>query len=83
VNSRFWRRWQERRIQWVAALPSLIHRSTVPRWLSKLTTAQFVPENVVTDEAPAREEFPQVVLDLGDHPPRFVPGAALILEADP
>jgi len=26
-------RWQESRVQWVAALPSLIHCSTVPRWL--------------------------------------------------
>jgi hypothetical protein len=25
--------WQERRVQWVAALPSLIHCSAVPRWL--------------------------------------------------
>jgi hypothetical protein len=26
-------RWQESRVQWVAALPSLIHCSAVPRWL--------------------------------------------------
>jgi hypothetical protein len=29
----------------------------------------------------AREAFPQVMLDLGDHPPRPVPGGGLILEA--
>jgi hypothetical protein len=33
------------------------------------------------DEAHPRKEFPQVVLDLGDAPPRPVPGRGLILEA--
>ena len=33
------------------------------------------------DEAHLREEFPEVVLDLGDHPLRSVPRRGLILEA--
>ena len=33
------------------------------------------------DEAHPREEFPEVVLDLGDHLPRSVPRRGLILEA--
>ena len=33
------------------------------------------------DEAHPREEFPEVVLDLGDHPSRSVPRRGLILKA--
>src|SRR3989449_11742631 len=33
------------------------------------------------DEAHPREEFPKVMLDLGDHPARSVPRGGLILEA--
>src|SRR5229473_7690336 len=42
--------WQERRVRWVAALPSLIHGS-VPRWLYKRTTARFSPGGGGDDEA--------------------------------
>src|SRR5215468_10420436 len=45
------------------------------------TTARFVPVKGGHDEGHPREEFPEVVLDLGDHPPRSVPRRGLILEA--
>lgn len=44
------KRCQERRIQWVASVPSLIYCSAGPRWLEKQTTARFVPVSVVTME---------------------------------
>jgi hypothetical protein len=75
------KRWQERRVQWVASLPSLIHCCAVPRWLEKWTMARFVPVSVATMKPDPGEELSQVMLDLGDHPSRPVPRRGLILDA--
>ena len=67
------KRWQESRVQWVAALPSLIHCSAVPRWLYRRTTGSVRPRERGDDEAHPGEEFPEVMLDFGNHPPRSAP----------
>ena len=66
------KQWQERRVQWVAASPSLIHCSAAGR--IRLGQGR-------DNEAHPRDDLSLVVLDLGDNPTRSCPGGRLILEA--
>ena len=70
-------RWQESRVQWVASLPSLIHCSVVV----EVADGSVRPGERGDDEAHPGEQLPEVMLDLGDHPARPIPGGRLILKA--
>jgi len=72
----------ESRVQWVAALPSLIDPLLRgPALVVEADDGTVRPGQSGDDEADPREQLAEVMLDLDDHPPRPVPGGGLILEA--
>lgn len=52
-----------------------------PTLVAKVHDGAIRPGERGDDEADPGEEFPEMMLDLGDHPSRPVAGASLILEA--
>ena len=61
-----------------ALLDPLLRRATL---VVEMHDGPVRPGQGGDDEAHAGEEFPEVMLDLGDHPSRAVPGGRLIMEA--
>ena len=61
-----------------ALLDPLLRRATL---VVEMDDGPVRPGQGGDDEAHAGEEFPEVMLDLGDHPSRAVPGGRLIMEA--
>ena len=66
-----WNRWQESRVQWVglALLDPLLRR---PALVVEADDGPVGPGQGGHDEADPREQLAEVMLDLGDHPPRPV-----------
>src|SRR6266404_5875497 len=62
----------------LALLDPLLRRPTL---VVEVDDGPIRPGQGRDDETHPRKKFPEVMLDLGDHPSRLVPGGRLILEA--